>query len=109
MKTKIKVYRHIYHKDLFLARNWNYCGGNYTTPFYYATHNLVEAVAAANREGFTSWFSNFLDESGKTQLIAKIVEEKEIEIDGYTGVLKKECCFPVYEFECIELTEQEES
>ena len=102
---EIKVYRHIYHKDVFLARNWHLCGGADTTEFYFATRDVVKAIENASRKGFMSWAHSFLDENGKTKLVAKMKDSKAVEIDGYTGTLVKELVFPVTEFECVILRE----
>lgn len=106
---KLKVYRHMYFKDIYLARNWCICGGGPTTDFYYATENVMEAVASANKaEDFECWMHRFEDDNGKTKLKAKITLKKEIEVDGYKGLCHKEMEFPVYEFKCIELVEKGE-
>jgi hypothetical protein len=104
---KIKFYRHFYHKDIYLARNWGIAGGGPTTDFYYATKNFQEAISSANRkEDFEHWFHSFLDDDLKTKLTAKIVLSKEIEIDGYKGICTKTMEFPVHEFELVELVEK---
>lgn len=103
---ELKVYRHKRFKDIYLARNWSYCGGNSETPFYFATKEVVRAIQDAFIVGFTSWFNSFLDEDGVTKLTAKIEFEKEVEIDGYTGTLKKTEVFRVTDFECVELTDE---
>ena len=104
-KLKVKLYRHIYHKDIFLARNWSYCGGGETTEFYYATRNMHTALIDANKPDFLSWTNSFLDFDGKTKLKAKMIEEKTVDIDGYVGTLRKELVFPVSEFALVELAE----
>ena len=103
---EVKVYRHCCQKDIFLARNWHYCGGGATTEFYYATRDYIKAIANAEKEGFCSWMNSFLDEKGKTKLQAKMVEYKEVDIDGFTGTLEKELSFPVREFELVVLREE---
>ena len=102
---KIKLYRHIYHKDIFLARNWNYCGGDVNTPFYYATRSMRTALVDANEPDFLCWTNRFLDWDGKTELKAKMTDTKEVDIDGFVGTLKKELVFPVSEFVLVELAE----
>jgi hypothetical protein len=104
-KLKIKLYRHIYHKDIFLSRNWNYCGGDEDTPFYYATRNMRTALVDANEPDFLIWTHRFLDFEGKTKLKAKMTDTKEVDIDGYVGTLKKELVLPVSEFALVELAE----
>lgn len=96
---EIKIYRHIYHKDIYLARNWNIVGGSETTEFYYATKDIIKAIDNANRTEFLSWTRSF------PHLVAKIKDSKEVDIDGYKGVLIKELSFPVVEFECVTLRE----
>ena len=102
---KLKLYRHISSKDIFLARNWQYCGGADHTPFYYATKNIMIAVIDANKDGFTSWMSHFIGKDGKTRLVARMTDSKEINTDGWSGTVTKEFAFPVKEFELVELTE----
>lgn len=102
---KIKVYRHIYHKNIYLCRNWSFCGGGPSTEFYYASRDLMKAITDANRKGFESWMNSFLDENGKTVLKAKMIDAKEVDLDGYKGKLEKELTFPAVEFELIELCE----
>ncbi len=101
----LKLYRHTYHKDIYLARNWQYYGGSDTTPFYYATKNIMTAVIDANKDGFESWMNHFIGNDGKTRLVAKMTDSKEINIDGWCGTVTKEFAFQVKEFELVELTE----
>ena len=97
----LKLYRHIYHKNIYLAKNWHIVGGSYTTEFYYATEDIFTALKDANRDGFR----NFMHLADKG-LTANIVLSKEIEIDGYKGVCKKEVKYPVSEFVLVELVEK---
>jgi len=97
----ISVYRHKTEKDIYLARNWNYCGGGPNTEFYYATKDVIKAIENANRDKFTSWMGNF-----DGRLTAKITIRKEMEFDGYKGTMSKELCFLVADFELITLTER---
>ena len=101
------VYRHKYHKNIYLARNWSYCGGNANTEFYYATKDMITALKDANCPNFLSWTHSFLDEDGKTMLKAQITDSKEVDIDGYTGTIAKELSFPVTEFEKVTFAEVE--
>lgn len=98
-KIKIKLYRHKYFEDVYLARNYNYCGGNKYTPFYYGTQDIFEAIKGARREDFLDWHKRI------DGLTAKFTDSKEVDIDGYTGTIKKELCFPVSEFEAVILEE----
>lgn len=100
-KIKIKLYRHKYFEDVYLARNYSYCGGNKDTPFYYGTQDIFEAIKSAQREDFLDWH-NRID-----GLTAKFTDCKEIDIDGYTGTIKKELCLPVSEFEVVILEEND--
>lgn len=102
---EIKVYRHIYNKDIFLARNWQYCGGNEETEFYRATNSVLEAVDHASKKGFMDWTQSFLGKDGKTKLKAKIKDVKDVDIDGYKGTLVKELVYPVKEFELVVMKE----
>lgn len=99
---KFWVYRHKTEKDIYLARNWNICGGGENTEFYYATNDLNRAIEDANRGGFLSWIKSF---DGK--LKAKITLQKEMDFDGYKGRLSKEIAFKVSDFEPIALVEAE--
>ena len=104
----ITIYRHKTHKDIYLVRNWNYCGGGPNTPFYVATKNFNLAVENVMKgENFLHWANGFIGKNGKTELVAKIKLSKEMEFDGYKGVLTKEESYPVYEFEPITLVEPE--
>lgn len=101
------AYRHKYHKDIYLARNWSYCGGSPQTAFYYATKDIINALKDANRPNFLSWAHSFLGEDGKTMLRACMTDSKAIDIDGYTGTITKELSFPVAEFEKVTFAEVE--
>ena len=100
-KIEIKLYRHKYFDDVYLARNYGYCGGDKDTPFYYGTQDIFEAIRSAQRENFLYWH-NQID-----GLTAKFTDCKEIDIDGYTGIIKKELCLPVSEFEVVILEEND--
>lgn len=104
---KIYVYRHKYHKDIYLARNWHYCVGGPETEFYYATKDMITALKDTNRPDFLSWAHSFLDEDGKTMLKAHITDSKAVDIDGYTGTITKKLPFPVTEFEKVTFAEVE--
>lgn len=99
---KLHVYRHKTDKNVYLARNWHFCGGNEVTEFYFATEDLMTALKDAQRDDFLSWYYSF------PELSAKITKSKEFEFDGYKGTAKKEVCYPLNEFECITLMEQED-
>lgn len=104
----LKLYRHKDEKNIYLARNWSYCGGNEHTPFYYATRDIITAIRSANdEEPFERWFTSFCDERGTTKLKARMIDKKSTEIDGYIGVLEKQLSFNVADFECVMLGEVE--
>ena len=46
-KIELKLYRHKYFEDVYLARNYGYCGGNKDTPFYYGTQDVFEAIKSS--------------------------------------------------------------
>ena len=94
-KIEIKLYRHKYFKDVYLARNYGYCGGNKDTPFYYGTQDVFEAIKNAQRENFLDWHKRI------DGLTAKFTDSKEIDIDGYKGTIEKEISSPVSEFEVV--------
>ena len=104
----LKLYKHKDYDGIYLARNWQYYGGNDDTEFYYATRDVMVALKDANRKDFESWMDSFLDENMKTLLKAKITDVKEIEIDGYTGKITKVLVFPVTDFVLVKLQEAEE-
>lgn len=109
---ELKLYRHVCNKDIFLARDWDYLriypvqdSNDPDTPFYYATRDVMKALNDANSEGFEDWMHYFKDDHMETTLKAKIIDEKDVDICGYTGRLKKELVFPVKEFELVKLGE----
>jgi len=106
---KFYVYRHKYHKNIYLARNWSCCGGgNANTEFYYATEDIFTALKDADCDNFLDWAKNgFLDDDGKTMLKAKITDRKTVDIDGYIGTITKKLSFPVTEFEKVTFAEVE--
>ena len=114
-KIELVVYRHKERKDLYLTRNWSYCGGSETTEFYGVTKDIGEAIASVLfgtrkriNENFEEWMKKFLDENGKTKLVVKIMDSKEFEFDGYKGTATKEITLRVSDFERVVLTERGE-
>lgn len=106
----VKLYRHKVYKDLYLIRT-NLRGGNKKSPFYEITKDLQKAIDSVlyynNKDGtFEKWMDRFKDENGVTELQVKTVFKKEIEFDGYKGVLEKEVVLPVSDFELVELREE---
>ena len=100
-KIEIKLYRHKYLDDVYLARNYAYCGGDKNTPFYYGTQDVFEAIKSAQKKNFLYWH-NRID-----GLTAKFIDYKEIDIDGYKGTIEKEISLPVSEFEVVILEEND--
>lgn len=98
-KIKIKLYRHKYINDIYLARDYAYCGGNKDTPFYYATKDIMKAIGDAKKENFLHWHKSI------DGLTAKFIDSKKFDIDGYKGNLTKELFLPVSEFELVILEE----
>lgn len=98
---ELTVYRHKTDKDVYLARNWSFCGGNENTDFYYATTDINEAFIDANRENFLSWYHRF------ENLKAKITKIMDFEWDGYAGKLTKDLVYCVSDFEKVVLTEKD--
>lgn len=108
-KLSIRIYRHKIYKDFYLIRT-NLCGGNKDSAFYETTNDLRKAIDNVlyydNKDGaFEHWMNWFKDENGVTELKAKTILTKEMDFDGYKGVLKKEVILPVSEFELVELKE----
>lgn len=110
-KITLVVYRHKERKDIYLVRDWSCCGGSATTDFYKATKDVLEAITSVlfglkRGERFDSWLDRFLDENGKTKLVAKIKDSKEFEFDGYKGTATKELTLRCADFETVILTER---
>ena len=57
---------------------------------------------------FLHQYKNHFYSDGHSELKAKIILEKEIDFDGYKGVLKKEAIYPLDDFELITLVEKVE-
>lgn len=110
-KLKIKIYRHKIYKDIYLIRNWSICGGSEDTDFYTTTYNLKEAInnmfrynSETKKDELTTDFMHW-NEIFKNKLKAKAILKKEMDFDGYKGIVQKELIFPIDEFECITLEE----
>ena len=110
-KLSVKLYRHKVYKDFYVIRT-NLCGGSEKSPFYEITKDLQKAINSVldynnqKNETFEKWMDRFKDENGVTELQVKTVFKKEIEFDGYKGVLEKKVVLPVSEFELVELKEE---
>lgn len=103
--TELKAYRHKTMKDLFLVRT-SMCGGNENTEFYAVTEKIIDAIVSYNRNStdgnnFMRWFHSFPNNEVTVTLT------KEMEFDGYKGILKKTVKIPVSEFELITFAEVE--
>lgn len=108
-RIKLFVYRHKENRDVYLVRNWNVVGGNQNTEFYKATKSILEAIGSTNNinaDEFEHWFYRFVDDDGNSLLMAKLVEQKQITVDGFSGTGTRTSCFAVKDFERIELTEK---
>lgn len=110
-KLSVKLYRHKVHKDLYLIRT-NLCGGSKDSAFYEITKDLQKAIDSVldynnqKNETFEKWMDWFKDENGVTELQVKTVFKKEMELDGYKGILEKKVVLPVSDFELVELKEK---
>lgn len=111
-KLELKIYRHKVYKDIYLIRKWGLCG----TPsfkWFKGTKNLAEYFKEyTDHKGYTleqeynekindDWYYK----QNKIQVGAKIEIEKEMEFDGYKGLMKKTLELPLDEFECVILKE----
>lgn len=106
-EIKLNVWRHKQHKDIYLVRNTVLCGGNVDSEFYKATRSIITAIKSAEDPNFEGWMGSFIGDDGKTELKARIVDCKDVEIDGYKGTLTKELKLLVKDFEKIQLVECE--
>lgn len=109
-KLSVKLYRHKVYKDLYLIRT-NLRGGSKDSAFYETTKDLRKAIDSIldyndKDTTFEKWMVRFKDENGVTKLKVKTVLKKEVEFDGYKGILEKEVVLPVSEFELVELKEE---
>lgn len=109
-KLSVKLYRHKVYKDLYLTRT-NLCDGSKESPFYETTKDLqkdIDSILYYNNKDttFEKWMDWFKDENGVTELKVKTVLKKEMDFDGYKGVLEKEVILPVSDFELVELKEE---
>lgn len=107
---ELKVYRHKEYKDIFLARNWNICGGTADTEWFYATKKILEALRSFGDKDIEEEYKfNFYNyETQHSKLKAKIEFTKEMDFDGYTGTLKKVLILPLDDFELVTLIEKED-
>lgn len=99
---EIKIYRHKTEKDIYLARNWHIVGGGPDTDFYFATKDFFRAIKDANTPEFINWTK------WDWHLKARITLTTDVNIDGYTGTLKKEVSYPVEDFELVTFAERED-
>ena len=109
---ELKIYRHKIYKDIYLIRNWSFCGGCKDTEFYTTTKSLKSAVdnmfrynSETKNDELATDFMHWA-ESFNNQLKVKISLEKEMDFDGYKGILKKEEIVPITDFEPVILVEK---
>lgn len=98
---EIIVYRHKSLKNVFLKRNWSYCGCGPNTKFYEATEDLEEAIRSVMAERrmrgpFDEWMKSF-----DQKLYVEYTEKKDMEFDGYKGTLTRETKLWVKDFEKV--------
>ena len=108
MNKEIVIYRHKTNKDIYLTRNWRFCGGGPDTNWFEATDDIYEAIKNSKNND-----SKTIEEAYNTRAFpdeskAKIIVDKEFEFDGYKGILKKELVFKVSDFEKITLVIKED-
>ncbi len=95
----LKFFRHKEYKDLYLVRT-PVCGGNHTSPFYAVTPDVLAAIRSViTNDDFLGWYKRFPDNYVTT------VIEKEFNLDGFSGKLKKEVNLPIEDFEMVTLCE----
>lgn len=100
-KLKISVFRHKTYKNVFLTRNWCICGASSDT--YKTTTDVLSAIDSANL--YKSTKPNKFDYFFRENIAVKYTMKKEMEFDGYSGVLTKEIELKLTDFEEVILTE----
>ena len=100
-KLKISVFRHKTYKDVFLLRYWGICAT--TNAAYKTTTDVLLAIENANKGKFAG--TGKFDEFFRENIVVKHTMEKEMELDGYSGVLTKEIELKLTDFEEVILTE----
>lgn len=104
-KLEISIFRHKTYKDVFLTRNWCVCGASSDT--YKTTTDVFAAIGSANLRSNASKSArpNKFDYYFRENIVVKHTMEKEMEFDGYSGVLTKEIELKLTDFEEVILTE----
>lgn len=100
-KLKISVFRHKTYKDVFLTRIWCICGASSDT--YKTTTDILSAIDSVNAHKSTR--PNKFDYFFRENIVVKHTMKKEMEFDGYSGVLTKEIELKLTDFEEVILTE----
>ena len=103
---EVSFYRLKSDHSIYLVRN-SIVGGGSTTPWYDVTTDIWRAIESylrttKNEGSFESKFKVF-DQFTPV----KYTSVREMEFDGYKGVLKKEVTFSVTDFEKVTLVEKE--
>lgn len=110
---ELKIYRHKLHKDIFLIRRWGLCG----TPsfeWFEGTKDIGKYFKEyENHEGRTleCEYNEMINDEfyysgvGKIRVGAKVKIQKEMEFDGYKGIMEKTLKLPLDEFELVILKE----
>lgn len=101
-KLKVSVFRHKTYKDVFLIRNWAICGVCGDT--YKVTTNLFSAIESASLK--TSTRTTKFDYFFRDNITVEYTLKKEMEFDGYSGILEKKVNLKVTDFEEVILTEE---
>lgn len=99
MGNEFKFYRHKICKDIYLAK-CTHRTGEEPEEYYFATRYLPGAIRDASASGFENLMNKTRGE-GEAELVAEMVDEKYVNIDGYKGTLKKKLTFKVSDFECV--------
>jgi hypothetical protein len=107
-KIEIRFYRHKIYKNIYLKKNNYIYGGSSNAAWFAATTDLLEALNSFKNKDVVTEYKNHFYSDGHSELKAKIILEKEIDFDGYKGVLKKEAIYPLDDFELITLVEKVE-
>ena len=105
-KVEIRFYRHKTYKNIYLARNTYICGGGSDTEFFKATTDFLEALKSFEGKDIVEEYKKFFYSEGHSELKAKITLKKEMEFDGYKGILTKKEIYPLDDFELVTLVEK---
>lgn len=108
MNNELFVYRHKTDKDVYLMRDYTCVGGAKASSFYKTTTDFYEAIR--NTTPVKKYNHNFEDHlhtpyALETDDTVSLWREKEIEFDGYSGVLSKEFRYHLCDFEKVYFVE----